>query len=322
MATRVITAPTGHGSGDDDTLKVQLILDNDGRIWDNVGNDLEPFVLAQITRYDIAVTETAAGSGIYTYTVPDELPSGTYRERPRFTDGDYLQSRDPFKWTGSTVPAGGGGSRFLTVAQARARLRDQAANAGDTDVYEDDSLDNALQHVINDFVLDTDCLRQTDSLTLTSGSSTIDASSIDGFRSAFIKRAWIVGQDPIEITDHGQVLELAKCKPRSAAPLLVGFSDWTSGDCWPTPDQTYTLKLSWAPPATIWTPGDDDDVVINIPADLLIPIITYGATSALQHAEKAQRYASESWRKYESFKARRRNAGSLGAQITASQPLV
>jgi hypothetical protein len=203
----------------------------------------------------------------------------------------------------------------MTVTDARNFVRQFARNAQDSSMYNDASIDRAIQTVCNRFIRVTKATKKTDTLAVTAGASTIDLSEIDDFRPERLLRAWISGKPELELTDFWTIDSRLVNEPSAGVPTLIGFNTTTDGAIFPAPDADYTINLLWVPPLTTWTIGATDDATaLNLPDDWMQEILVYGATATLQHTEPEHKYASESWKKYLEFETSAMGAGNLGVR--------
>lgn len=333
MATRTFTAGTGFGTAGTNTLKMQLIF-SDGQIWDAVGLNLETWVNAQITRYDISCTETATGSGIYSYTIPATLPPGTWTERPRFTDTGFLSSRTPFIWNGSTVTGSISGTRFITVGTFLQHMQVGARNAGisadfaSNSPYSLNEAHLALQAACGDFIDRTHCTRQTNGIDLAISTNALDLSGVAAFHPERILKVWSVAVDTastactpsIDVVGYDEILRWRlENSSTSGAPTQVGFSSLTAAITDKTASEAFTVFFQWYPPIITFTAGDvSSDVastVLNIPGDMAVQVARTKAILMLQENQPQQikegriRTLTES---YEALVARCMGRGNYG----------
>lgn len=333
MASRLITAESGHGAnvGGDNTLKVQLARESDGQIWDAVGLNLEAFVLAQLTRYDIALTESAAGSGIYSYTIPATLPAGTYRERPRFTDGSYLASREPFKWNGTSTVGEVTGSGYLSVGECLQILQTSARNAGQNATWNGNPYRLADGHLavksaMRHFIRETKCTRQVDDVALAEDAYTLDLSAVAGFHPERVLEVWSTADDtdstvqlpPITLGSYSEILRARSITVPDAPPLQIGFSNATQAICDSNADQDYTIHFRWYTPLIDWTVGDSSsdtsNTLVNVPADLADFVMRTAGVCFLQSNQPQQQkegIIARLWGEYVDHYRRHRGDGAV-----------
>lgn len=226
----------------------------------------------------------------------------------------------------------------MIISEARTWVRQFAREANDSSVYGDDQIDRAIQGVGNDFLMRTDW-KTTNTLTLTAGSAALPAFPT-GFLPERLERAYISGLTapvpasanglPPTLTVvnyewlYGQMLLISN--PLPGFPQFVAFNTQTTGIVGPVPDSPYSVLFSSKPTFTTWTPGTEDGPTLAgsllLPDDYMQSILTYGATSFLQHTSEKHKYAGTSWAKYLEFVERKKagGAGTLGAQVTYRTP--
>ncbi len=333
MATRLITAGTGFGSAGTNTLKVNLV-NSAGLIWDNVGLDLETYVAAQQSRYDISVTETAVGSGLYLYTIPATLPVGTYRERPRFTDTGYLSALDAFRWDGAVVTGSPStNANITTVGELRTLISLNARNAGVIDsnnvLYSPVGADYAIQRCLEEFIQRTLITVRTDSVTMSETDSSIDFSAIAGFDPSRVYRIWSVPADnsqsgscetiDIEVIDRERIDQYRDSRgDMTGLPGAIGFSlrDGTNKTA-RTADKDYTIRFRWLETLVAFTPGDTgaNSVVINMRGDAAREAVSIGASAFLQENEVEMiQITNRKYPRWEQLVQRFSGASNLGVR--------
>jgi hypothetical protein len=122
--------------------------------------------------------------------------------------------------------------------------------------------------------------------------------------------------------DYPTVARLAARDESTGVPTRLAFLDTTSdGLLWREPGDDYTAKLRYWLPFTIWTPGDDDDTQLNLPDDVLIPVLIEGAAAVLKGPSPESAYAREAWGRFEAYCLRMAGAGTLGARVVQSRPV-
>lgn len=205
----------------------------------------------------------------------------------------------------------------MDLTEARAVVLQFARNAqDDTDAYDDDEVDRAIQFVGNHFVRETGILRSVSSIALAAGDGAVDLSDLVGFRPERFLSAYLDGVRASQL--RAVAWEEVNGVTDAGRPLVIAFEDWTTAAVRPVPDQAYTLKLRWAEPFTVWTAGDEspDDVELNLPDDVLAEILPYGPPAVLQHNEEENRYASEDWKRYLLLVERMKGVGELAARTS------
>jgi hypothetical protein len=237
----------------------------------------------------------------------------------------------------------------MNVQTARQYVQQFARSAGSTDEYPVIELDRAIKMACDEFISESKYLKTVDTLTLTSGSDALPTLPT-GFRPERLLSAYLTGSNvtvsggisrdsswpgyylddstreytgearraALNISPYERLLDLKYGIGESSQPTSIAFSSHTAGIVYPTPDENFTLVLRWVGFVTTWTDGATDSTTvattINLPDDILRFILTYGATSYLQHTEPTAGYAAQSYQKFKGFIERHKNAGSLGTQ--------
>lgn len=216
-----------------------------------------------------------------------------------------------------TPVSAGGGDAPLTVAEARAYVRQFARNAADEDEHTDAEVDRAIYTACTHFLRTTRCAIAAATLTLTAGSAALPALPA-GFKPERLKVAYIPGIGPLRTVDAIEVeLAIATGGDTAGIPRLLAFDSLTAGRVYPAPDTDRTLTLRWWETSVTWEFGDAGDTALNVPREHLPELLILGATALLQHTDPDEAYASESWQKYLAFAAAVK-AGGAGSLAFAS----
>jgi hypothetical protein len=238
----------------------------------------------------------------------------------------------------------------MNVQTARQIVQQFARSAGSTEEYPVIELDRCIKMAADEFISETGYLKNVDTLTLTSGNDALPALPTN-FRPDRLLSAYLTGsnvtvsmthshranwpgyfvdsnardgvgatrQAVLDVTSHERLISLKYGVAESGQPSEIAFSSHTAGMVYPNPDQNYTLVLRWLGLFTTWTDGATDNTTVtttlNLPDDLLRTILTYGATSYLQHTEAESQFANQSHQKFQAFIQRNKNAGGLGVQV-------
>lgn len=188
----------------------------------------------------------------------------------------------------------------MNLSDARTWILDAARNAGEPGTYSAERVDMALQFVGNQFCRTTHYLRRAASVTLTPSSPAVSFAAVSEFRPERLTQAYVVGfSGGVSIEDWQTVYDLVVDQASAGVPTKLAFEDDDVCNVWPIPDIAYTMRFRFWRPFTTWTLGaEPSGVTLNLPDDVLMPILRYGAPAALQHSEPETLYANESWKKY------------------------
>lgn len=200
----------------------------------------------------------------------------------------------------------------MDITTARAWVLDAVR---DQSGVETTQVDRATMHACREFCRLTRAITRTDDITITSGSSAfpLTVPIANGFRRERILRVWIDGQArPISVIGYPDLNELiAEGVAEEGYPthLAIVSDTATAGVLWPTPAAAYTGKLSFWQPfgttksstfATSWVPGttSDLDAVLNIPDDLIAPVLTFGAAALIRTPSPEVAFGTEAWARF------------------------
>ncbi len=160
-------------------------------------------------------------------------------------------------------------------------------------------LHRAILFILDDFVRETRCTRQIDSLVLTASASTVSFSTIAGFDPERIIGSGIrvvadsnYSSSDCRVADGIKVVgpeELAdamlECGTGVGVPTLLTFDSFTAGfpsaaTVWHTPQYTGTAKVEWTPPLQTYNAG----VLATLsPGDTLVSGYTTNVRDDMAH---------------------------------------
>ena len=173
----------------------------------------------------------------------------------------------------------------MTIAQARLVLADAARNAN-SDSFNSTHYDYAILAAGNEFVNATRCISNTSTIALGDSDSTIATGEwATGFRADRLQRAWVRDEsEDLQIVAYRDVVRMLDEDSTEGVPTHIGFISTTdnAAKVWRTTDAAYTVDYVWYPPFTVYTAGTaTDSTELNIPEDLIRPVINAGAVSYL-----------------------------------------
>jgi hypothetical protein len=297
------------------TCKVRIDGGSADAIDDTNPTELDATAEAGYYRFDLAAAETngdqlnfiprCSTSGVQVIALPASI----------FTE--------PYAASG-TLPAYNGSG--MTVATAREFVRDSLRDGGDSSHFATATIDRSIQMAGDEFCRRTRAVVRTDSVAITAASTSfpLTAPIAAGFRPLRVLDAWVQSEEtPLILTDYEDVNRLHATYPgRSGVPTHLGFLDESgNGYLFPTPSEAATAKLRYALPFTTWTAGSGDDTSLNIPTDLIIPVLKYGAAANALGANKETRELSGHLRGlFEQYIAETRGLGGLGVKEIQRSP--
>lgn len=176
---------------------------------------------------------------------------------------------------------------------ARKIIRAATDSGGDTDRYSNTDVDVALLLVGNDFVARTGCTHQLDQVAIVAATATVDFSALTGFRDEFLEEASVVESDDyaagnvengLRIVAWADLrLQRGQFGTSTGTPELLAFRTTTLAHLWRIPSHAGSLDVWWRPPFTTIDPGTaDDGATLNIPDDLITPVLVHGAALIVQ----------------------------------------
>ncbi len=181
----------------------------------------------------------------------------------------------------------------MTRTTARKIIRAATDSGGDTDRYSNLDIDVALLLVGNDFVGRTACTHQLSQVAIVAATATVDFVALTGFRDEFAEEISLVEspsyaagvvQDALRVVAWSDLrLERGQRGIALGTPELIAFKTTTLAHLWRTPAYAGTLDVWWHPPFTSFDPGTaDDGAALNIPDDLITPVLVHGAAVIVQ----------------------------------------
>ncbi len=207
----------------------------------------------------------------------------------------------------------------MSLTTARAWVRRYARGGGSDTQYDATDIDHAIIDVCERFMRKTRSVQVAATVALTAASAAFDVSALTLFRPERILRANVLTLEcEVEITDWEALYrESIRCAS-TGRPKWLAFetSFATAGQVWPTPDINYDLRLRWWQSFSQFTPGTASDAttILNIPADWLPTILSYGVPAQLQGNDPKYKYAEKSWAIYLAFEQEMMGAGNRGAK--------
>lgn len=176
----------------------------------------------------------------------------------------------------------------------------------DADRYTDDDIDIAILRVGNDFVNRTGCTLQKSVVNLIQDDPAVSLVALTDFRPDMIDEVRVdvsAAYAVAAVTDSLSVVSLREVRNKRArdastgVPCKIGFVDWTSAEVWKTPKAAGTLSIWWRPPFTAFTIGQgDESLLLNIPSDLIYPVLDAAAVilqiTEPEAVEKALRFGA------------------------------
>lgn len=336
MATRTFTGVSGL------SLYVILTRVSDGKVWQTTTGTAVTFVAANIANYDIALTPGETSQDRYSYTVP-ALSSGEWIDTvyeyatpstPTVTD-DIIDPGLAFVWNGDSVIPGGSGPSggTVSVTEARAYLRRQARNAGDTSSYDDATIDDAIYNALSEVVKEFRILKYVTVLDISEDDPAVDLTSLPSDW-----RPEMLSGDGVTITDtdgdplqnqpealarisYSELISAAAQDTSTGIPEAIAFEGWATCRVWPTPDDDYKIRAHYLLPEATWTHGGSS-VTLRTPSDILYPVLaTLGVvklqSNDIEHMPLVDRKKAE----YEAFKRTLSSPGNLGATSFRRQSL-
>ena len=288
--------------------------DNPGSIAKVTGDGsgvFEPYVLGNIDQYDLPLTDHK-GSW-YAADMPSWIASGTnlaiiYR---RYTTGVAPAEGDnviagPVQLTRTTIgasPSAPAGST-ITLTEARAIVLDACLRvANDDTLWNNQSIDHAIQMVLGYANERAGLLTTTDTKATTGSQATVDLSTISGFHKALLVYARI-GYDSLPEADFDTVRQKLDASTAEGQPQLLAFETNTTAYLSPVPDEAYTITLKWRSDIANFTAGTGSPSAVSfgVPARIIRPLLYFGAAPALQFNFDYQELSkTTAWREFKEY---------------------
>jgi hypothetical protein len=218
----------------------------------------------------------------------------------------------------------------MILSDARDWLRRCVRDGTDDTLETPADVDRAIQQAGNYFCRQTRYVKKTMDVAITEGSTafltTLPIAA--GFLPERILDVWITGEEtPVHLIDYPTLAKTAARDATAGVPTALAFLDTTSnGLLWREPDDDYTARLRfWQPfgvvvagALSLWTPGTATSGTLlgtlNIPDDIIEPVITLGAAGILKLPTKE--FKRNLWDEFKVYCGEMRGAGGLGARVT------
>lgn len=200
-----------------------------------------------------------------------------------------------FEMPAASSPTGMTLKTARSILELSSRLPGSETSAGTNNLSR---VDYALKAAFDEYVRETKCTRTTnDTLTLTADSEDFSTAGVSNFDPSRIIRIGIEDPDDGSIFDaeHAGYDEVRQWRIsrtgrlewadylgsafKSGMPRVFGWRDASNAIVAPLPSKAWKVRLTYWETATSWTIGTSSpaDVVLNIPEDVIQPVIQHGA---------------------------------------------
>lgn len=221
----------------------------------------------------------------------------------------------------------------MNITDARLYVRSAARDAGgSSSVYDATAVDQAILEAGDHFCRWTRYTKVSDSVTITEDSTSFPTTTpqTKGFLPERIIDVWITGEEtPLELIEYPALAIAAARDTGTGVPRALSFLTSTgNGTLWPTPDDGYTAVLRYWQPFGVtvstvyqqgWTPGTATAGTlagtINLPDDVLRPVLTLGAAGILKAPSPEEGYEVMKRGAFAEFVARMKGTGNLGSRV-------
>jgi hypothetical protein len=217
------------------------------------------------------------------------------------------------------LPTATSGTMLLT--EARAMVRDYTRNGTDTSAYSDSSVDRAIASIGQRFCRKTQYLRL--STDIVSADGVVEGMPVTFDPANLISVVCAGVASPLTVVPWDELRERSIRRPLTGTPRAIAFRDRTYASLYPTPADATTITMRYAGPFVTWTPGtaSPNDVVLNLPNEILLEILPFGPPSLLMKAEPENAgLAARAWENYLEIERGYAGSGHLG-QTEASREM-
>lgn len=212
-----------------------------------------------------------------------------------------------------------------TVDQARTILRSAARNAGDLTGYPPFKLDIAIYGILSDFIRETRCTEQTDTVPITIDTAAVSFTGITSFVRARVKDIRVVKSADYSYSDIRRSLErpgvdsvnsILACESSSGIPRSIAFTSATAAIVAPPPKATGTLSVVWHPLLVSWTFGQASvTTALNVPDDHIVNVLNMGGSAELQRTDPEHGYGDRSFALYVAYRDSMKGADGDGSNV-------
>lgn len=211
---------------------------------------------------------------------------------------------------------------------ARSMVRNQSRNGGDSTMYTDERIDQVIQLLSLAISHDLKLPKIISNISFVASTMSVDISSLvaSGFEPHHALSAYITttttAKSVLQIVAAEDVYAMNNLDSNEGPPQYIAFETPSSCICYPVPDQAYTGKLRWFSQFDLWTPGDAgaSSNTIDLPNEVLFPMLNVGCPAALQFNEPEHGYAIRQQEWYQVLKRDMSGIGYLGARVSFRTP--
>lgn len=180
----------------------------------------------------------------------------------------------------------------MLLSEARQYVRDNARNAGSSSAYTEQQIDRVINKLVTAVTHELKLPKLAVAIAFVGGSNSIDISSLvsAGFEPHHFLEAYITsaipGYDPVLNTiDYAEMLKMIAEDSTQAVPRYLAFPTSSTCVCYPTPEISYSGSIRWFKQFTQITPGAAGTTVIDVPTEVLLPILTEGCPLFLMRTQ-------------------------------------
>lgn len=283
--------------------------DEPGKIAIVTGTSFETYNPSNIANYDLGLTDR--GGSWWTADMPAWIASGVnlaiiYRryqgDSPAATPvaTDYVVA-GPVYLTKSTIgavataPAGAA----MSLTEAREIVFSNIVRSGG--IWTNVKCDHAIKGALRWANFRSPLLRSRSTFAVGNNDEDVDIpASVTGFHDVKLIHARI-GADPVEVVSMEQMRRLRDVETATGQPERIAFE--TPNNCFlhPKSNGSYTLTLVWRPDIAGFTAGtaSPDAITFAIPADIMHPLLQFGAVSIMLNNDTSQRPSARLWQEFQ-----------------------
>lgn len=188
----------------------------------------------------------------------------------------------------------------ITLVQARRLVDDLAQRAGSGGMYTDSHKDHAIMVALRYANKRGDLLSDTDTIDIKKNDTTLDFSQIAGFHQMRFVHARIVWDD-LERISYDSIREKYDNSESTDQPRFIAFETPQEATIHPTADAAYKMTVKLRRDIVNFMAGDPADIVLDVPREIIEPILAFGAVPILLSGDPDTYTQSHQWQALEKF---------------------
>lgn len=193
-----------------------------------------------------------------------------------------------------------------------------------TQAFDDAEVDYAIQATLHDLQNYAKVVWAKTDVSLSASITTVDLTGTSGLADLTPEMFQYarIGNDRVERVDYHWLRRRLKAQPNlTGQPTHMAFELFTVVHLFPKTDQAYTMPVVHNPALTSWTPGQPDNVAINIPDRYIREALWTGCAARLVYGEATNNpWPVTGWQLYLRYRDEMKVMAAMDAGLPAPNP--